>query len=297
MTNEELLNKMEEEISLRGLSPWTRQEYLCRAKVLMRHFAPKPLADVTDPELRDYLLFIRTETSYCAGTANLFNSTMRFIFGACVGRPVNYQLIPRVKIVRSLPDIMSQDEIQALFDACDDGTKMGLRDKAILMTMYGSGLRLSEVTNLKGSDIYASSGKIKVRFGKGQKDRFTLLSKSHLQVLTDYWHTTKPSTAEGWLFINRSGIKISPRAIQDIFTKRLKFAGLAHKPYTPHTLRHNFATDMLNAGVDVCTIKELLGHTHIQSTTFYLHLLDFEEGLESPLDRLGKKKKGGTNNA
>jgi site-specific recombinase XerD len=104
-------------------------------------------------------------------------------------------------------------------------------------------------------------------------------------------------TEGGWLFVSKYRNQITGRAIEDIFSKRLKLAGLSHKPYTPHTLRHNFATDMLNAGVDVCTIKELLGHTHIQSTTFYLHLMEFEEGLESPLDRLAKKKKGGAKNA
>lgn len=297
MTNEELLQRMEDEIALRGLSPWTRREYIQKAQVLIHYFSPKLLSEVSDSELRSFLLYQKNVLKRAPGTVNVYNSACRFIFGAIVGRYVNYQQIPRVKIVRSLPDIMSEDEIQSLFNACDDGSKDALRDKAILMTMYGSGLRLSEVANLKCSDIFASTGTIKVRFGKGQKDRLTLLSKTHLQVLSDYWRFTKPNTPEGYLFITKFGTQITPRAIQDIFAKRLRLAGLSHKPYTPHTLRHNFATDMLNSGTDVCTIKKLLGHTHIQSTTFYLHLLEFEEGLESPLDRLAKKKKGGAKDA
>lgn len=296
MTNEELLKKMNEEMILRGLSPATMKYYRIRARTLVNYYAPKPLADVSDSEFRDFLLFQRTNGNISSGTLNNYNSVMRFIMGAVVGRLVNYQMIPRVKVTRRLPDIMTDDEIIALFKACDDGTKWGLRDKAILMTMYASGLRISEVANLKCSDIYASSGSIKVRFGKGQKDRLTLLSKLHLQILTDYWRTFKPNTTDGYLFITKFGKPITPRSVQDIFSKRLKLAGLSDKPYTPHTLRHNFATAMLNSGTDVCTIKKLLGRTHIQSTTFYLHLLDFDETLESPLDRLTKEN-GGENNA
>lgn len=292
MTNEELLQLMEDEISLRGLSPWTRREYIQKAHVLMRYFSPRPLADITDSELRSFLLYQKNVLKRSSGTVNVYNSTCRFIFGAIVGRFVNYQMIPRVKITRRLPDIMTDEEIIALFEACNDGTKWGLRDKAILMTMYASGLRLSEVVNLKCADIFASSRAIKVRFGKGQKDRLTLLSKLHLQVLTDYWRVMKPNTPNGHLFVTKFASPITPRAVQDIFSKRLKLAGLSHKSYTPHTLRHNFATAMLNSGTDVCTIKKLLGHTHIQSTTFYLHLLDFDDTLESPLDRLNKKNGG-----
>ncbi len=296
MTNEELLQRMEDEITLRGLSHWTRREYIQKAHVLIRYFAPLPLSQVTDQQLRVFFLYLKNECNRSSGTLNVYNSTCRFIFGAIVGRYVNHQQIPRAKIVRSLPQIMSEDEILKLFQACDDGTPSGLRDKAILMTMYASGLRLSEVSNLKGTDIYASTGKIKIKSGKGGKDRFTLLSPTHLEILTTYYKTWKPGTTEGWLFTGKFGNQITPRAIQDIMKMRLQKAGLADKGYTPHTLRHNFATAMLNGGTDVCVIKKLLGHTHIQSTTFYLHLADFEEGLESPLDRLNKKKKEGESN-
>ena len=296
MTNQELLQKMDEEMILRGLSPATMKYYRVRTHTLMNHYNPKPLADVTESEFREFLLYQRAQGNMAPGTINTYNSVMRFIIGSVVGRLVNYQMIPRVKITRRLPDIMTDDEIVALFEACNDGTKWGLRDKAILMTMYASGLRLSEVVNLKCGDIIASSGSIKVRFGKGQKDRLTLLSKVHLQILTDYWRAMKPNTPDRHLFITKFGSPITPRAVQDIFSKRLNLAGLSHKPYTPHTLRHNFATAMLNSGTDVCTIKKLLGHTHIQSTTFYLHLLDFDDTLVSPLDRLNEKN-GGNKNA
>lgn len=108
------------------------------------------------------------------------------------------------------------------------------------MSMYGSGLRLSEVANLKGCDIYASTSKIKVRCGKGQKDRFTILSKLHLDILTKNWYSFKPHSKEGFLFTARNQTNISPRSIDNVFQKRLNLANLSHKPYTPHTLRHAY---------------------------------------------------------
>ena len=185
MTNEEVLQKMQEECNLRNLSHWTLKEYLSKSYVMIEHFAPNPLANITDDELRIFLIYLRDERK---------------------------------------------------------------------------------------------------------------LTPSSVNVYSTYYKIWKPQTDEGWLFTTKYGNKISGRAIQDVMRVRLKLAGLSHKPYTPHTLRHNFATAMLNGGSDVCVIKKLLGHTHIQSTTFYLHLADFEEGLESPLDRLNKKKKDGESN-
>lgn len=103
------------------------------------------------------------------------------------------------------------------------------------------------------------------------------------------------NSAEGFLFTTRNHTNITCRSIHNVFVKRLRLAGLEHKSYTPHTLRHNFATDMFNSGANIFTIKELLGHSYMQSTSFYLHLTDFEEGLESPLDHLLMIKKGGDN--
>jgi len=156
------------------------------------------------------------------------------------------------------------------------------------MTIYGGGLRVSELVNLKTCDIYASSMRILIRQGKGRRDRFTLLSKTNLDILTEYWYSYKPKHPEHYLFLNRSKNKMTTRGASDIFRKALRQTGI-QKPASIHTLRHCFATHLLENGTDLCQIKKLLGHTHIQTTSQYLHLSNFENSLISPLDSLFAK--------
>jgi len=153
------------------------------------------------------------------------------------------------------------------------------------MTVYGSGLRVCEIVNLKTSDIYASSMRILIRQGKGKRDRFTLLSKTNLDILTKYWHAYKPKHLDHYLFLNRSNNKMTTKGAANIFKKALLKSGI-QKSASIHTFRHCFATHLLENGADLYQIKKLLGHTHIQTTSRYLHLTNFEESLTSPLDSL-----------
>lgn len=255
----------------------------------MRYFEGCAIENLNEHDIRNFLKHLFEEKKVVPGTVNVYNSTIRFIYEVTLERTLNFKLIPLHKIVRSLPEIMTVEEIQALFDACGDH----LRDRAILMTIYGGGLRISELCNIKVSDIYASSMRILIRRGKGGKDRFTILSKSNLYILTKYWHTYKPNHPDNYLFLSRLGNPLNPRTVQKLFHKYLDKAGII-KNVTVHTLRHDFATHLLQAGTDISRIKHLLGHANIQSTTFYLHLMDFEVELVSPLDmmdeKLGKSK-------
>lgn len=289
MTNEEILTKLEEDMRLRGYSPKTKKGYLIRTQVFMRYFEGCSIENLNEHDIRNFLKYLFEEKKVVPGTINVYNSTIRFIYEVTLERTLNFKLIPLHKIVRSLPEIMTVEEIQALFDACGDH----LRDRAILMTIYGGGLRISELCNLKVSDIYASSMRILIRRGKGGKDRFTILSKSNLDILTKYWRTYKPNHPDNYLFLSRLGNPLNPRTVQKLFHKYLDKVGIK-KNVTVHTLRHDFATHLLQAGTDISRIKHLLGHANIQSTTFYLHLMDFEVELVSPLDmmddKLGKSK-------
>lgn len=288
MTNNEIMIKMENDIRLRGLSSQTLEEYIGRARFFLRYIGNKSLEDCDEKDIRNFLMYLMNERKLSSSTVNVYNCSLRFLFGFTMERNLNYRMIPRMKIVRRLPNIMTREQIEILFDACNN-----LRDKAILMTIYGGGLRLSEVCNLKGEDIYASSMRIKIRQGKGGKDRFTLLSQRNLNILTQYYIQYQPHHPEGFLFLTKSGNPVKWRTVQDIFKRARNRAGLSDS-FTVHTLRHNFATHLLQAGTDVCQIKKLLGHTHIQSTTFYLHLLEFDDSLVSPLDSLSPspKKRG-----
>lgn len=285
MTNEEIIEKAKEEIRLRGLSPDTEIEYLTGIRVLARYYDTRPLEELYEPELRAFLLHL-IESGRKAGTVNRYNSAFRFVYGAVLERNLNYQMIPRRRIHREFPQIMSRNEIVRFLESIDN-----LRDRAIFETIYGAGLRLSEAAHLRVQDIDSEAMRLFVYQGKCGKDRYTLLSQRNLDVLREYWREYRPCHPDGYLFYTKKGKEhcITDRAIQDAFYKYRKRAGLSEE-FTVHTLRHCFATHLLESGVDVCRIKQLLGHTHIQSTTFYLHLLNFDGTIKSPLDALPKKR-------
>ncbi|WP_341462423.1 tyrosine-type recombinase/integrase [Clostridium tyrobutyricum] len=187
--------------------------------------------------------------------------------------------IPRIKERRRLPVVLSPEEVKDIFDATRN-----IKYKTILMTIYSAGLRVSEVCNLKVTDIDSKNMQIFIKQGKGKKDRYSLLSKSNLQILREYWKTYKP---EEHLFSGRYRTDaITTRSVQKIFQKSKEKAGIT-KPATVHTLRHSFATHLLDAGTDICYIQRLLGHTRITTTTIYLHLRRMDLlNIKSPLDIL-----------
>jgi site-specific recombinase XerD len=286
MTNEEVLLKLEEDVRLRGFTSATLDRYLTTAKVFLRHFEGRQIVDLNEHDIRDFLKYLMNDKKLTAATVNNYNGVIRFIYEVTLEQRLNFKLIPRSKIERSLPNLLTVEDIQALFNACGNN----LRDRAILMTFYGGGLRLSELCNLKTSDIYASTMRIFIRQGKGKKDRYTILSQSNLEILTRYWHAYKPNHPENYLFLSRLGNPLCPRAVQKLFQKYLKRAGI-NKHATVHTLRHDFATHLLQAGTDVFRIKNLLGHTNLKSTSIYLHLLEFDDELISPLDLINQDLK------
>lgn len=285
MTNEEIIQRVKEEVQLRGLSPDTETEYLKSIRVLSRYYPDRPLENLTEVDLREFLLHL-IEIGRKSGTVNVYNSGIRFVYGAVLERNLNYQMIPRRRIHRELPKIMNRKEIISFLGTIDN-----LRDRAIFETVYGAGLRLSEIAHLRIQDIDSEQMRLFVHQGKGGKDRYTLLSQRNLDVLREYWKEYRPNHPQGYLFYTKSGKDhaISPHTIQDAFHKYRKRANLSAE-FSVHTLRHCFATHLLESGVDVCRIKQLLGHTHIQSTTFYLHLLNFDGTIKSPLDTLPKKR-------
>jgi integrase/recombinase XerD len=191
MTNEDIIEKTKEEIKLRGLSKNTEEEYLSKLRVFLRYNENRPLEEMNETDIRSFLLYQINEKKAAAGTVNVYNSALRFIFGAVLERNLNYQMIPRRRIHRDLPVIMSKSEIIKLFSVIDN-----LRDKTILMTIYGAGLRLSEVVHLRVQDIDSEGMRIFVHHGKGEKDRYTLLSQENLIVLREYWKVYRPNHPE-----------------------------------------------------------------------------------------------------
>ncbi len=237
-----------------------------------------------EPEIREFLLN-EINTGKASGSVNKHNSALRFIFGAVLERNLNCRMIPRRRDRREFPSIMSKDEIVRFFSVIDN-----MRDRTIFETVYGAGLRLSEITHLRVQDIDSKQMRIFVHQGKGGKDRFTLLSQRNLDLLREYWKQYRPNLPDGYLFYGRGRNKyiLTSRSVQNAFNKYKALSNLP-KTYTVHTLRHCFATHLIESGVDVCQIKDLLGHTFIQTTAFYLHLSNMNQSIKSPLDTLPQK--------
>ncbi len=277
MTKEEILQKLEFDTRLRGLSKNTQAEYYTKVKQFQNYY-DKPATELTVEDIKNYLYYLLDEKGLSPGTINTYNSGLRFLYKVTLETPINLNKIPSHRKPRKFPDILTRKEVDALFNACDN-----LRDKCILMTIYSAGLRLSEVANLKVSDIDSQKMQLFIREGKGGKDRFAILSKACLETLREYWKQYQPKE---WLFYsrNRTGKHITSRAVQNIFIKYKELAGIT-KNVTTHTLRHSFATHLLENGVSIFHIKQLLGHANISTTCFYLHLVKISElNVNSPLD-------------
>lgn len=285
MTNDEVIQQIHEEFALRGMSSQTEESYLCTLRLFLRYYEERPIETMGESEIREFLLY-QISIGKTNGSVNIYNSALRFIFGAVLARNLNCRMIPRRRDRRDFPAIMGKDEIVHFFSAIDN-----LRDRAMFETVYGAGLRLSEIVHLRVQDIDSKQMRIFVHHGKGGKDRFTLLSQRNLSILREYWKQYRPNHPEGYLFFARSRDKhiLTCRSVENAFHK-YKVRARLPASYTVHTLRHCFATHLLESGVEVCQIKELLGHTFIQTTAFYLHLSNLNKSITSPLDTLPKKR-------
>ncbi|AGF55864.1 site-specific recombinase XerD [Clostridium saccharoperbutylacetonicum] len=284
MTKEQVLEKLTFDVELRGLSKHTQAEYYTKVKIFQDHFN-KPATELDEKDIRKFLHYLSTEKGLTSGSVNSYNSGLRFLYGVTLNATLNYKQIPRHRRQRKFPEILTKSEIQSLFDACDN-----LRDKCILMTLYGAGLRLSEVASLKVTDIDSEKMQLFIRNAKGSKDRYALLSQANLEILRVYWKAYRPKE---WLFYSRvnTGTHITSKAVQNIFHKYIEKANISKK-VTVHSLRHSFATHLLESGISIFHIKQLLGHSDISSTCFYLHLLKIQSlNVQSPLDFLTETEK------
>lgn len=275
MTKEETLEKMRIDLEVRGRSPDTIHDYYCRVGTY-QDFYDKPAEELSEPEITGFLHHLLTVKNLNTNSVNAYNSAIRFVYLVTLNRNINIRQIPRIKQVRRIPVLPSKEELWRLFYLCGN-----LRNRALFMTIYGSGLRLSEAANLKVSDIESDKGRILIRKGKGNKDRYAMLPTKTLAILREYWKEVRP---KDWLFVTKRGTKMTQRSIQDAWEVVVKKSG-TDKHITVHTLRHCFATHLLNEGNNIFHIKRLLGHVRIDTTTWYLQLTDSETlKLKSPLD-------------
>ena len=275
----ELRDRMESDLRLRRRSESTCVVYLRCVRAFAAYHRRSPAA-LGEPEVRAFLTHLVDERRVSASTHGVYAAALRFLYAVTLRRPDISTLIPRPRVVRSLPTILSPAEVERLIAAA-----WSAKYRALFMTAYGAGLRVGELATLEHADIDAARLMLRIRAGKNGHDRDVPLSARLLAVLRAYWHEARPPGT--YLFQgNRPGHPISRKAIWHMLRKVSRRAGIT-KPIFPHTLRHCFATHLLEAGVDLRTIQHLLGHRSIRSTVHYTFVsLTVLERVTSPLDRL-----------
>ena len=263
MTNKQLLEKLKEDMELRGFSHWTKDSYYRKAKEITEYFG-KPMRQVTTKELREFLMdYLVKKRGMCEVSANYYNNVIRFIYDVVLDYPINKRQLPMYKRKRRLPKILSDEELNVFFDACEN-----YMYKTIFMMIYGSGLRISEATNIRIEDIDSKNMRIFVRDGKGNRERYTVLPQASLEMLRKYYRMYKPNHPDGYLFYNEWRKPLKPARLRVYFREYRRKAKIS-EDFIVHSLRHSFATKLVEEGVPLVQVKELLGHSCIRSTMTY----------------------------
>jgi site-specific recombinase XerD len=273
-SNTALLRHADEELRLQGYSPRTRKNYLGHLRRFVEH-EPGPAADFSAARIRRYLLSLHargTSTSY----RNQAVSAIRFA-ARVLGEEVEVEGIQRPKRVRPLPDVLSPAEVRRILDA-----PRNPKHRLALMLVYSGGLRVGEVVRLRVADIDVERRLIHVRSSKGGKDRYTLLANAAAEALAPVLQDADP---DDWIFPGaRPGRHLTTRSVQKVFHQARQRAGIT-KPATVHTLRHSFATHLLDRGVSLRHIQELLGHSSPKTTQIYTHVSQGDlRRITNPLD-------------
>ena len=275
---------MLDELERRNYSQTTRRAYLLGVEQFARHFRRSPDQLGLD-QVRDYQVYLFRIRKLQPASIAVRLAALRFLYVSVLKRPWTIDDTPYPKRPNKLPIVLSQDEVARLIECA-----LTPLHRAVLMILYGTGLRRAEVTRLRVTDIDTERMVIHVLGGKGRKDRDVMLSPKLLDALRDYWRSLKhkPRT---WLFPggcahNRTDQPMSDKVVWWACEQAAKRAGI-EKPVHPHTLRHCFATHLLEAGVDLRTIQLLMGHSDLKATTVYLHLSHRHlQTTPSPLDAL-----------
>lgn len=286
MTNNEMLKKMGEDMEMRNFSHYTYDFYIRKTKEMIKYFN-KPMEEVGMEELRTYLNeYLAKERKVSDKTINHYNSVIRFLYEVTLDKIINKKQIPMRKLKKRVYKVLTKEELSTFFSCVDD-----YKFKTIFMLIYGSGLRIGEAVNLRIGDIDSKKMRIFVREGKGNKERYTTLPKASLEMLRKYWKS-RAKVDSDMLFLNRENKPISTYVIRTHFRKYRRKAKLGEK-ITVHTLRHCYATNLIENGATLLQVKELMGHSNIRSTMAYVHVANVDLGLESPLDVLLRGEKDG----
>lgn len=274
-----ILQRMRDDMRVRNLSAATQRSYAKYTSDYAAFFGARPEA-LDSSHVREFQLHLIDHRKLSWGAFNVAVCALRFLYRVTLGASWAVISIPYPRRPRKLPVVLSLDEVRQFFVAIHS-----LRYRAILITAYSAGLRISEVVRLKVTDIDSSRMVIRIEQGKGGKDRYVMLAPPLLTLLRTYWRAVRPAT---WLFpsTRHPDRHISTAAVADA-CRRTRYCSGLNKPVTVHLLRHSFATHLLEAGTDLRTIQLLLGHKSLATTAVYTHVARTTVcATASPLERV-----------
>ena len=269
------------EMRLRNYSHKTIKSYLSCLRSFVGYIRPRHPRDMTNENIREFLLHLIQHRGQSASTVNQALNALRFLYVELYKTPMVLGEIPRPKKERKLPSILNLGEVRKIFDVPTNP-----KHKVMLMVAYSAGLRVGELVRLRWEDLNEERKMIHIHSGKGGKDRFTILSDVIVKMLSDYWHLYQP---RNWLFEGlKAGKQYSIRSAEKVFENTARAAGITKK-VSIHSLRHAFATHLLEQGTDIRYIQELLDHQSVKTTEIYTHVSRrIVAQLRSPIDDLMK---------
>ena len=274
-----LRRRMLEDMQVRNLSPHTQTSYVQHVARFARHFQQSP-ACLGPEDIRAYQIYLTNDKKLAVASRLVTVAALRFLYTVTLKKTWRVEeILPAPQKPDRLPVVLSPEEVRHFLECVP-----GLKHRAMLTTCYAAGLRISEVLHLRPTDIDSRRMVIRVEHGKGQKDRYVMLSPTLLELLRTWWRMARPTP---WLFPgDRPGQAISKEAVEKACRKARRRAGMS-KPITPHLLRHAFAVHLLESGTDIRTIQLLLGHRSLATTARYLRLATIKVcATRSPLDWL-----------
>jgi integrase/recombinase XerD len=259
-----LRQRMTEDMQVRNLSPHTRSTYLLQVSLFARHFHQSPEA-LGPEEIRSYQVYLTNEKKLAPSSILIAVSALRFLYKVTLHKDWTLpDIIPAPKKPQKLPVVLSREEVLQFLASVPS-----LKHRTLLTTCYAAGLRISEAVSLKPTAIDSQRMVIRVELGKGQKDRYIMLSPKLLDILRHWWRVAKPQV---WLFPGDiPGQHITRSAVERVCQEAHEHCRIS-KPTTPHSLRHAFAVHLLEQGTDVRTIQLLLGHRSLATTARYLRI-------------------------
>ena len=258
------LKRMEEQLKLKRYSPGTRKNYLQHVRAFLA-YSKVPVEIVSFREIDLFLLHLIEDRHVSESTQNIAISAIKFFYNYVLHKGISLQHLHRPKRPKPLPDILTKTELKALFDNVDN-----LKHRCILMVTYSCGLRVGEVVKIRLRDIDGQENVLHIRAAKGKKDRYVPISEKVLDMLREYWRQYRPVD---WLFPTQGHLDrhLTTRTVQKVFAAASQKARI-QKKVSVHTLRHCYATHLLEQGTDLRLIQEILGHASSKTTEMYTHV-------------------------